>query len=1120
MKLHHLRVTAFGPFAGTVEVDLDELGAAGLFLINGPTGAGKTSLLDAVCFALYGDVPGARQKGSLRSDHAAAEAVPEVELEWSVGSRRFRTTRSPEYERPKKRGTGTTRQQHKVVMVERVEGSWIDRGSGRADEVGGIVREVVGLGLEQFATVVLLPQGEFARFLRASTDERAAILQRLFDTTRFEQVQRWLEARRREVEAEVKEARARLTSTLTRVNDAAGQALAVAPAPASSNAVHDPTQPEKSPHDDRRQPVGADLAHGQATSPTPEATDAVEDLLVDTTASDADAIRQALTTLRARVESVVAALGAAAADADAARRGAASADETGRRVHALRAKAATATATLAGLEAQADDIRSVRAQVGRAAAAAELIAYVTTASQRSAAAVEAAAAHGQAVEALPAGLGSGLGLRPRAAPDDAGLDVQPGGAEQPDEPEQPDQPDEPDQLDELDEQVLRDVTRRVDAAADLATRIAVQVSHADSAREEAETSAAAVTGHAAAVAESRTRLERAQGTRTEQAEAMAALTATAEGAESARLKVERLRDAAARIKTLTADEGRVDAHARAAASAAAERSARQEDAARLHRRRADGLAAELALGLETDEPCPVCGATEHPDPATGEAGDLVTSEDVEAAEAVLAQARSAEVEAVSALESARATRAAHADELRDRLATLDDLPAEEVAPALATAQAHHTAAQRAAAALVKAEARLHEADLDIERRRTALGAASEQLAAARSRVELARSRSEAERAEAWRLLDELGEEETLQLVLPPADSPQRSSVPRASLVRELLTSVRSAVESLGVLHETRSAHARARRDLLRAEETLAESLQGSHFEDAQEVRAAALPTEQRRRLETTLARHDQALLQARAVLDDPEVADAMATDTPDLEALAIRVERARAAAREATGSARVAEDAGALLARHTAEVLGLLESLAPAVRRADTIREVADTVAGTGANNLRRMSLPTYVLAARLEEVVVLANERLAVMTDGRYELRHSDRLAARGARSGLGLEVVDAWSGKARDTTTLSGGETFMASLALALGLGDAVRAEAGGVDLDTLFVDEGFGTLDEAALEHVMEVLDGLRAGGRSVGIISHVAELRQRIPAQVRLIRTQNGSSLEVRALPEAV
>nr|WP_253272733.1 SbcC/MukB-like Walker B domain-containing protein [Arsenicicoccus sp. oral taxon 190] len=92
------------------------------------------------------------------------------------------------------------------------------------------------------------------------------------------------------------------------------------------------------------------------------------------------------------------------------------------------------------------------------------------------------------------------------------------------------------------------------------------------------------------------------------------------------------------------------------------------------------------------------------------------------------------------------------------------------------------------------------------------------------------------------------------------------------------------------------------------------------------------------------------------------------------------------------------------------------------------------------------------------------------------------------------------------------------MASLALALGLGDAVRAESGGIDLDTLFVDEGFGTLDEQALEQVMEVLDGLREGGRSVGIISHVLELRQRIPAQLRLQRGHRGSSLEVRAEPD--
>jgi DNA repair protein SbcC/Rad50 len=159
------------------------------------------------------------------------------------------------------------------------------------------------------------------------------------------------------------------------------------------------------------------------------------------------------------------------------------------------------------------------------------------------------------------------------------------------------------------------------------------------------------------------------------------------------------------------------------------------------------------------------------------------------------------------------------------------------------------------------------------------------------------------------------------------------------------------------------------------------------------------------------------------------------------------------------------------------------------------------------------MRLSSYLLAARLEEVARLANERLQVMTEGRYSLVYSDALARRGARSGLGLRVVDAWTGVSRETSTLSGGESFMASLALALGLGDAVRAEAGGFDLQTLFVDEGFGTLDDESLEQVMGVLDSLREGGRSVGIVSHVSELRQRIPVQLRVTKSQAGSSIEV-------
>jgi DNA repair protein SbcC/Rad50 len=152
------------------------------------------------------------------------------------------------------------------------------------------------------------------------------------------------------------------------------------------------------------------------------------------------------------------------------------------------------------------------------------------------------------------------------------------------------------------------------------------------------------------------------------------------------------------------------------------------------------------------------------------------------------------------------------------------------------------------------------------------------------------------------------------------------------------------------------------------------------------------------------------------------------------------------------------------------------------------------------------------VLAARLEEVAAAATVRLERMSNGRFQLVHTDERARRERRAGLELRVVDGWTGQQRPPATLSGGETFLASLALALGLADVVAAEAGGSRLETLFVDEGFGSLDERTLDEVLDVLDALREGGRTVGIVSHVAELRQRIPARVRVVKGRGGSHVE--------
>ena len=160
------------------------------------------------------------------------------------------------------------------------------------------------------------------------------------------------------------------------------------------------------------------------------------------------------------------------------------------------------------------------------------------------------------------------------------------------------------------------------------------------------------------------------------------------------------------------------------------------------------------------------------------------------------------------------------------------------------------------------------------------------------------------------------------------------------------------------------------------------------------------------------------------------------------------------------------------------------------------------------------------MLAARLEQIVAAANARLTVMTDGRFSLQHDDSIGYRNVRSGLGLVVLDEYTGSLRPTASLSGGETFLASLALALGLAEVVSAEAGGVHLDTLFVDEGFGSLDRTTLDTAMETLDSLRAGGRTVGLISHVEAMQEDIPAGLHVERLDDGSSAVRPRIPALV
>ncbi len=199
------------------------------------------------------------------------------------------------------------------------------------------------------------------------------------------------------------------------------------------------------------------------------------------------------------------------------------------------------------------------------------------------------------------------------------------------------------------------------------------------------------------------------------------------------------------------------------------------------------------------------------------------------------------------------------------------------------------------------------------------------------------------------------------------------------------------------------------------------------------------------------------------------------------------------------------------VAAAAAKLSAAWRDLEPVLAADAELAALTDVILGKGQNS-RSMSLRTFVLAAKLSQVALSASERLATMSGGRYTFVQSEEKEARGRSGGLGLDILDAFSGRVRPAKTLSGGESFLASLSLALGLADVVAAESGGRQLDTIFIDEGFGSLDSDTLDLVMGTLDELRAGGRTVGLVSHVDELRQRIPSRLRISQTAVGSKLE--------
>ncbi|MET9881606.1 SMC family ATPase [Streptomyces sp. NPDC006430] len=997
MRLHRLKVTAFGPFAEPQEIDFDALSGAGIFLLHGPTGAGKTSVLDAVCYALYGSVPGPRQAPgtSLRSDHAPAGTPTEVTLELTAGGRRLEITRRPEQDRPKKRGTGTTKDKAQSWLREYDGQQWLAL-SRSHQEIGEEIEQLLGMSREQFCQVVLLPQGEFAKFLRADEVARGRLLGRLFDTRRFAAVETLLAERRRAAEAKVRAGDERVLGIAQRIAQAAGDSADLRAWPLPGHQPGDPGL--------------------------------------------AEAIRAwaAVARCAAREQRDVAEYALAAVEGRhaAARRAAEETRELDR-LQRRHAETARRAALLAEAEPERERVRELldRARRGALVAPALELRGAATAAHLSAAHAESAARAQLPPALAEAGTEQLAAVEQRLREDLGAL-----GAAQ----------------------------RAEQRSAEIGRERATLEREARDAEEQ--------------LRESADWLARWETIRTGLVERVDAAQQAATLAEqlAGRLEPARMHlNASRRRDELDAAAERAEGEL---LSLREESTAARERWLELKEARLRGIAAELAQALVAGEACTVCGSAEHPAPARPSPGHVDrAAEDAAHARYEEAEERRTAVErTLAAVQEARTEAAAAAGEAttEELLALTSDL------------SSRHAAAHATAAGLHEARERL---------------ARAEREHAARSSERLDAERRAAARASRREALDQEQASLEAELALVRGDAPTV-----AARARTLEDRVRMVTGAAAALRRAETTAAR----LKEADDQLADAAFRAGFDTVEAAADAVLPDYERSALQHRLDawQAEEAMLADRRGERDTAAAAALPPADPDTAEA--HAERAAARLRTAGSVFDAARARCGELDRLSRQAEQELRALGPLREAYDRVARLAGLTAGTSADNERKMRLEAYVLAARLEQVAAAATVRLLRMSGGRYTLVHSDARGSGRGRSGLGLHVVDAWTGSERDTATLSGGETFFASLALALGLADVVTDEAGGMRLDTLFIDEGFGSLDDQALDEVLDVLDSLRERDRSVGIVSHVADLRTRVQAQLEIVKQRGGSVVRHR------
>ena len=1059
MRPEKLVMENFGPYSGRVELDFSKL--EDIFLITGKTGAGKTTIFDAICFALYGKVPGSRgdHPAKLCSDHAAEGSESFVSLEFSIAARRYLAQRSPRQERKKKRGSGTVVVEEELALYEIAAGAKISLASKKS-EGDTKLKEITGLEAEEFFKVVLLPQGEFAEFLKQNTNERQKVLGKLFPVENAVRVKELARKKAAEAEAQADGAAGILQEIARRVS-----------------------------------PETYAQVHAEAAAALEKAVDKSRDL------EQEEALLVRILSLRRNERDVEARL--------------------------IESRTLLEEAAQAGLS-----MNEKNAALSRSRAARPLEQYLRG--------VESTALAAESAEAAFAAASEETAAAEKTAVEAETLNRR---------------------VPELETETHRLREKRPALAEMCAEEKNLEAAEAELKQLNARTRelSGKVTLFQAELKQQEAHIEETETLAAEQS----ALDKNLELSKSVKDIFVQFRKCRERLDELEKEtslagkeihdlERRAGEYETRIPVLQAEISGLKTEKSR--REQAD-MAAHLSALLEPGKPCPVCGAAEHPCPASAQTpfalDDRISAQEVSLVEAEKHRAAVREKleakkregiktsESIGLLETeihqirqsaafGAADISSVKPELLQFLQSGAPLPSREIIGKVIEdeAQTLNGILDRQKTSR-NAAGRIKELYLRRTEKQNELGEAEKRLAAsAEQKKNLVQKIAEG-REKYHALLDSAGQ--GFSDAASALASLDNAIAEKERLIAACRQEREQAMLRLSGAQAAREEALRNRRGsaarLEDARAALQAALSATDFSAAEDAEKALLEPDAEKEMEEEIIlwRENLASLETQKLEQEKqlqaicrELADIFPKEksAPDQTIPALEETTQRLESLPQERSAAEEEKAQVFAALNSLEKD--LQAFQHAQKHHDALsaqarkfRALSDDLSG---KNPRKLPFDSWLLANYLEEAAAYATRRLEKMSDFRYSLLlDTGRQQSRGY-AGLDLMVFDAHTGKTRPCATLSGGESFMASISLALGLADSIQNRSGGVKLDTIFIDEGFGSLDEASLDKALVILDELRER-RMVGLISHVGEMRSRIPCRVEVIKTAAGSRIEI-------